>query len=316
MTDANGQVLPDMGPYPVLLADHRLPLPQQNIPHRPLLPPIDTDLDDLPLQSFDTSYTSSSSHSDSALFHSFSGPPAIQSASQHVFSPHLSNSPSSAPARFNPIPERLTRQLPDVPPRSPAYVPSSTLQNSPTIPSKQMLLAEFQAGQINSRANAAGSWELECPRCSTWINANIDSNRPLMIEGHFTPLHNHMKGGDCGANKSRSISRSPSLTRHPSVASLSSHHSPSSSTSSPNLSRGLSVPPSPSPYSPRVVPPQFPSTASSFTFSSTSSPTLPRGQSVPPLPFSPRSGPSPLPSADMPLPFASFSHDTRYNHQR
>ncbi|KAK7016105.1 hypothetical protein R3P38DRAFT_3569764 [Favolaschia claudopus] len=255
--DPNVQYQPHPAPNPGLQS---FPAPASS---RPFLPPIDTDL---PLRSFENTTTF---QSPSALFGSLpitTSSRASANVQSTVPSPSLP-SPGSGWLGFSPSPTQSSSLLP--------------------IPSTQELLDEFAQNKIQSRQSATQTWELQCGRCFTWVNMNLATTRPLLSAGQFTPLHNHIKGRNCSANKARSISGTPALSRRASVASFASHPSPSSTTSSPNLSRGPSVPPSPN---------------------------LSRGPSVPPSPliFSPRVGQSPLPTNDVPLPFTSLSYDHRF----
>ncbi|KAK7059407.1 hypothetical protein R3P38DRAFT_2496243 [Favolaschia claudopus] len=205
---------------------------------RPFLPPIDTDL---PLRSFENTTTF---QSPSALFGSLpiaTSSRASANVQSTVPSPSLP-SPGSGWLGFSPSPTQSSPLLP--------------------IPSTQELLDEFAQNKIQSRQSATQTWELHCTRCPTWVNMNLSTARPLLSAGQFTPLHNHIKGRNCSANKARSISGTPSLSRRASVASFASHPSPSSTTSKAPLhrlrvflaQRRLHLPQFPIPPVPRTCP--------------------------------------------------------------
>ncbi|KAK6981400.1 hypothetical protein R3P38DRAFT_2578449 [Favolaschia claudopus] len=238
--DPNVQYQPHPVPNPGLQS---FPAPASS---RPFLPPIDTDL---PLRSFENTTTF---QSPSALFGSLpitTSSRASANVQSTVPSPSLP-SPGSGWLGFSPSPTQSSSLLP--------------------IPSTQELLDEFAQNKIQSRQSATQTWELQCGRCFTWVNMNLATTRPLLSAGQFTPLHNHIKGRNCSANKARSISGTPALSRRASVASFASHPSPSSTTSSPNLSRGPSVPPSPNLSRGPSVPP------SPLIFSPLPDPTVPK----------------------------------------
>ncbi|KAK7012531.1 hypothetical protein R3P38DRAFT_3588444 [Favolaschia claudopus] len=308
---------PETG-YLRVVVGQQPPVATERSAQRPLLPPIDTDLD-FQLHSFDNLHRSPSSDSNSVLSrptpdHQSHAESSYQGDTRSVYSPSLSNVsfPPASP-RFQPTHTTPnTSQLPspvDVPPQSPVSSSTSTSFHTPvTLSTKSALLAEYNAGRIKSRANTVGgTYELECPQCSTWINSNVVLTRTLMIEGQFNTLFQHMKGRACQANiaRSRSQSQSPVLSRRASLASISMPDSPASGSSSPNLRRGAPLVPPPSPF--------MLENSHSLSRSDLLPTNLSRRQSSASLPFSPRPAVSPLPAAAMPLPFASFSYDNRYD---
>ncbi|KAK6971341.1 hypothetical protein R3P38DRAFT_3497615 [Favolaschia claudopus] len=308
---------PETG-YLRVVVGQQPPVATERSAQRPLLPPIDTDLD-FQLHSFDNLHRSPSSDSNSVLSrptpdHQSHAESSYQGDTRSVYSPSLSNVsfPPASP-RFQPTHTTPnTSQLPspvDVPPQSPVSSSTSTSFHTPvTLSTKSALLAEYNAGRIKSRANTVGgTYELECPQCSTWINSNVVLTRTLMIEGQFNTLFQHMKGRACQANiaRSRSQSQSPVLSRRASLASISMPDSPASGSSSPNLRRGTPLVPPPSPF--------MLENSLSLSRSDLLPTNLSRRQSSASLPFSPRPAASPLPAAAMPLPFASFSYDNRYD---
>ncbi|KAK6977293.1 hypothetical protein R3P38DRAFT_3237430 [Favolaschia claudopus] len=151
---------PETGHLRVVVGQQR-PVATEISVQRPLLPPIDTDLD-FPLRSFDNLHRSPSSDSNSVLFrptpdqsHAES---AFQGDTRSVYSPSLSNIsfPPASP-RFQPTHTTPnTGQLPspvDVPPQSPASTSTSTSFRTPAALSKSHLLAEYNAGRLKSRTN-------------------------------------------------------------------------------------------------------------------------------------------------------------------
>ncbi|KAJ6584064.1 hypothetical protein DFH09DRAFT_1434251 [Mycena vulgaris] len=199
---------------------------------------------------------SSRSHSHHAPEQPFTRLPALDTSnlglrtfsdSREFGSPHSPLLPFPSPA-FN------AQYLDSRPPPSSTEYQNAAAPALSATPSTHDLYESFKAPNVTSRMGAKQSWELQCPRCETWVPTSLSAVRFLDRPGHFINLEAHMRGARCKSAIAPSpISRAAAFSAGTSYAHSPAAFSPSSSSGSihpwsPHPSPAFSPPNSGSPH--------------------------------------------------------------------